>query len=197
MNLTPEDMQRLLYVDGRGYQPKPRPTPTPPPAPAEKPTKATIPPKPRAKRVKQAKPKPSFEDRFWVRVDRGNDDECWIWRGARTGQGYGYLRPNRYAKNILAHRTAYILTYGEIAPGMHLHHKCHNRLCCNPAHLRQITPAEHSLMPGHCAGRQVQKTHCPRGHHYDYVANDGSRRCSICERIRLQKRSLARHNKSR
>ena len=203
MNLTPEDMQRLLYADGGGFQPKPRPTPTParasvekPPrkqktkqptpkpvaARREKPPKTATAPKPRARRVKQTKPKPSFEERFWAKVDRRSADECWIWQGARTRQGYGYLR-NGSTTNLAAHRTAYTLTYGEIAPGMQLHHKCHNRLCCNPAHLQQVTPGEHSLMEGHCAGRQVQKTHCPQGHPYDYVS-DGSRRCSVCERAR-------------
>lgn len=175
MNLTPEDMQKLLYANGGSYQPKPRP--------ASKPTAPEKPLRTKTKRVKEPKPKPSFEERFWRRVDRRSADECWIWRGAREGKGYGTLRANGSTGKVSAHRVAYILTYGEIAPGMHLHHECFNRLCCNPAHLRQVTPAEHSLMEGHCAGRQVRKTHCPQGHPYDYVG-DGSRRCSVCERAR-------------
>lgn len=54
MNLTPEDMQKLLYADG-GFQPKPRPTPPPAPAPVEKPT--------RKQKTKQAAPKPAATQR--------------------------------------------------------------------------------------------------------------------------------------
>lgn len=27
--------------------------------------------------------------RFWAKVERGSDAECWLWRGSRRKDGYG------------------------------------------------------------------------------------------------------------
>lgn len=31
-------------------------------------------------------------ERFWKRVDRGEGDECWIWKGARIVEGDNVVR---------------------------------------------------------------------------------------------------------
>ena len=41
-----------------------------------------------------------------------------------------------------AHRVAYVLTHGEPPQGMDIAHTCHNKLCCNPAHLEAQTRSE-------------------------------------------------------
>jgi len=82
---------------------------------------------------------PSWEERFWAKVDKTG--ECWIWTGYRTKQGYG-----RYAaywdsgkQNTMAHRFSYELTNGPIEPGVEIDHKCFNKACVNPSHLRTAT----------------------------------------------------------
>lgn len=35
---------------------------------------------------------------------------------------------------------------------------------------------------------QARKTHCPRGHEYDYLDNTGGRRCRTCDRERHRRR---------
>lgn len=85
------------------------------------------------------KPQTTIEDRFWSKVKRGKEDDCWEWQGARFRQGYGAFT-NKTTK--YAHRMAYILTYGSIPEGMFILHKCDNPPCCNPKHLWLGTQAD-------------------------------------------------------
>jgi hypothetical protein len=70
---------------------------------------------------------------FWSRVERGAEDDCWLWRGAKTSKGYGLLRWN--GKMMRAHRLAYQLHYGDLPDESCVCHSCDVPLCCNPAHL--------------------------------------------------------------
>lgn len=71
--------------------------------------------------------------RYWVKVEQGSDDECWPWRGYRARFGYGrFLVEGKVGP---AHRTAWLLTFGPIPPGIFVCHHCDNPPCCNPAYL--------------------------------------------------------------
>lgn len=81
-----------------------------------------------------------IEERFWEKVDRRGDDECWEWTASRRN-GYGQLgRPGHQGDGRMpfyAHRLAVALTLGidyDAIEGYVLH-RCHNRGCCNPKHL--------------------------------------------------------------
>ena len=105
-------------------------------------------------------------DAFWARVDVRGDGECWPWKGALNRKGYGITSGGDI--NRIASRAAWIL-HAQVTPPSTLLvcHTCHNRDCCNPAHLYLGTPSDNNR---DCieAGRhpKATATHCSRGHEF-------------------------------
>lgn len=88
--------------------------------------------------------KPTNEERFWSKVNKGNPDECWEWLGTKDRYGYGRFHLN--GKMEKAHRIAYQFTYGSIPEGEVVRHKvCRNRACCNPNHLKTGTQDDNQM----------------------------------------------------
>lgn len=88
----------------------------------------------------------TLEERFWSKVDVCGPNECWEWQAA-SANGYGSFRVGSKrdgtGRAVNAHRLAWELHNGrKLRRGKVIAHKptvCHNRLCCNPAHLREAT----------------------------------------------------------
>lgn len=81
----------------------------------------------------------SAYERFWSKVDKGTDEECWLWHGT-LDRRYGQF--HLFGKDHRAHRLAYILEVGGIPRGLVVCHRCDNPICCNPSHLFVGTQAE-------------------------------------------------------
>ena len=100
-------------------------------------------------------------DRFWALVDKSG--ECWEWTGGLRGGGYGLFKlqsPEGKRVSIGAHRFAYAEQFGPIPDGMQIDHKCHNRRCVNPKHLRLAT---HKQNVENLAGLRADNTSGYRG----------------------------------
>lgn len=126
-------------------------------------------------------------ERFYHRVDRSaGPDACWPWTLSAGSHGYGQMWVRSLGHVTTAHRVAYVLEVGPIAPGMTIDHDrriCEGGRCCNPAHLRQLPNEVNARDNG-----QSLKTHCPAGHPYDqentFVNKRGWRQCRQCQRDR-------------
>lgn len=80
----------------------------------------------------------TVQERFWVKVDKSGD--CWVWT-AFTHKGYGQFRDGGKVK---AHRYSWALENGPIPAGMQVDHRCLNRSCVRPSHLRLVVGKENA-----------------------------------------------------
>jgi|MudIll2142460700_1097286.scaffolds.fasta_scaffold51418_5 hypothetical protein len=123
--------------------------------------------------------------------------ECWGWMGADDGKGYGRFHIN--GTTLKAHSASYEHFYGENIPkGMFIDHRCRNRGCVKPDHLRIVTPKQNSTenANGFCA-ENAKKTHCPKGHRLsgeNLVIAHGARSCREC--LRSAQRDYHHRNKA-
>ena len=71
-----------------------------------------------------------------------DEDGCWIWQGATSGDGrgggYGRILVNGHTSAV--HRVMATLDHGYIPKQMQVDHLCEKRLCCNPACLEVVQP---------------------------------------------------------
>ena len=140
--------------------------------------------------------------RFWAKVQKS--EGCWLWEGTINGNGYGHLKIS--GRTILAHRVAYLLTYGPIPDGLVIDHVkdrgCSHRHCVNPSHLEAVPPRVNTLRGEGAAAKNARKTHCKNGHELSgpnlAMVNTGrgriGRRCRTCRRA--QKRAQKRRKTS-
>lgn len=72
--------------------------------------------------------------RFWAKVDVRSKDQCWIWVGYVTADGYGQFSIDDRCHH--AHRVAYEIINGLIEEDGVVRHDCDTRRCCNPFHMK-------------------------------------------------------------
>jgi hypothetical protein len=77
----------------------------------------------------------TMRERFWGKVRI--TESCWFWTGYVNPGGYGMFKQN--GKPSLAHRIAYEMAHGDIPDKFLIDHRCHERSCVNPSHLRLAT----------------------------------------------------------
>lgn len=75
------------------------------------------------------------------RRSRITDGDCWE---HQTSSNRGYRIITVAGKSMGAHRLAAMFTDENFSPERQVHHMCSNPSCCNPEHLRVVTPAENN-----------------------------------------------------
>ena len=118
-----------------------------------------------------------------------DDAGCWNYAASVGSSGYGQICVDY--KRWSAHRLAWTLLRGRIAPGLFVCHRCDNKRCIRPAHLFLGTATDNNRdMTAKGRNRNVNmgRTHCRRGHEFAagsyYVNKRGSRCCLVCDRLK-------------
>lgn len=126
----------------------------------------------------------SVLDRFWVKVDRKDDESCWNWKATKSRCGYGIFMYRKRPRK--AHRFSYYIRHGWLDPELVIDHLCRNRACVNPSHLEQVTHRNNIIRGVSIVAKHAHQTHCKQGHFLDPETTKrnpkGWRICALCNK---------------
>lgn len=125
---------------------------------------------------------PKLIKSFFEKIEKTKS--CWNWKAYISPNGYGRINyyDGKRVKVFMAHRVSYEIHKGSIPKGLVIDHLCRNRACVNPDHLEAVDLKTNIFRGVGASAQNVKKTHCPKGHPYNYInPKNKERRCTICE----------------
>lgn len=122
------------------------------------------------------------KDRFFKFVVKVH---CWEWSGSLNKNGYGKFYQS--GKLYLAHRISYKIHNVKMSDKLLVDHKCRNRKCVNPDHLRQVDTKTNNIENSKSVSAINKiKTHCKNNHEFTFentVNRRNGRECRICRNL--------------
>lgn len=97
------------------------------------------------------------EESFAAHTERHG--KCLLWTAYLNPDGYGQISVDGH--RVLTHRYAWEKANGPVPAGKYLDHICHNRACCNVAHLRLATTEQNGW--NRAGAKSGRKQPLPRG----------------------------------
>ena len=126
--------------------------------------------------------------------------DCLVWKLSKHANGYGRVRINGHENS--AHRAMMEAVHGKIPSHLVVDHRCKNRGCINPIHLRLVTKEQNVLENSiGSAAVNKNKTSCIHGHLFspeNTLITKGrngrtERICKTCHRQRAKKHYYQTH----
>lgn len=126
---------------------------------------------------------PTMRERFDAKWVPEPNTGCWLWTAFVDPGGYGRFSRGP-TRSPCAHRAAWHLYRYPIPDGMVIDHKCRQRSCVNPDHLRVVTVRvnclENSASP---IAAHAKRTHCRRCGAELVRIRPSQRACRRCVRV--------------
>lgn len=134
----------------------------------------------------------SFRERFEEKCVPEPNSGCWLWIASIKGEGYGQIGTGvgDSKRPVLAHRAAWTIYVGPIPPGMFVLHRCDQRLCVNPDHLRLGTHVD-NMLDMVAKGRSSGKMTIEQVREIRRLADAGEAKRSIARRFGLNRGTVA------
>ena len=139
--------------------------------------------------------------RFFNKVEKDPDSDCWIWKGSINRTGYGEFSYN--SNTVIASRFIYIALkcdYEWLDKSIVIKHSCDRKSCVNINHLSAGTSGENQK-EAYDRGLRIKnsdKPYCKHGHLRsvsDFIDSRGYPRCRKCttqykRRYRMRQKEL-------